>query len=117
MCALAISGNGKVGRLTAAEAWAEMYRNRHSVSGKPPTWTSDAVRKAAEVVNWRDPDWLSEQVPMIRAQFERYYSSLQGKARDTAAIEVAQHLLTLSRDRRQNAQGPQRISLQVEQKP
>lgn len=102
--------------LSPAEAWAETYRNRHS-RRENPKWSNESVRRAAEAVRWSDRDWQADQIPTIRAQFERYYSSLQGKARHTAAIEVAQNLLTMSRDRRQSSQGPQRISLQVEQKP
>jgi hypothetical protein len=44
-----------------------------------PNWSIEAVRRAAEAVKWRDPDWTSEQIPTIRAQFERYYNALRAK--------------------------------------
>ena len=56
----------------AGEAWEEMYRHRHAHT-RSPKWSSPAVERAARAVNWNDPDWLSEQIPTIRAQFERYY--------------------------------------------
>lgn len=67
--------------LTPGEAWDEMYRNRHRVDRrKPVVWSSPAVERAARVVNWDDPEWLSEQIPTIRAQFERAYSGMSNKA-------------------------------------
>lgn len=66
-------------RLTAAEAWDEMYRNRHGRYTRKITWSSEAVHRAARAVRWDDPDWLSEQIPTIRAQFERYYTALANK--------------------------------------
>lgn len=64
-------------KLTAAEAWEEMYRNRHR--RQVVSWSSEAVRRAAEAVRWNDPDWLTEQLPTIRAQFERYYTAIADK--------------------------------------
>jgi len=84
--ALAVEGRGGVGRLTAAEAWDEMRRNRRRYS---PTernqnhlivWSSDAVKRAAEAVGWTDLTWESDQLPTIRAQFERYYNAVADKA-------------------------------------
>jgi hypothetical protein len=66
-------------RLTAAEAWDEMYRNRHGRYARKVTWSSEAVHRAARAVRWDDPNWESEQIPTIRAQFERYYNSLADK--------------------------------------
>lgn len=66
-------------RLTAAEAWDEMYRNRHGRYTRPVKWSSEAVLRAARAVRWDDPDWPAEQIPTIRAQFERYYNSLADK--------------------------------------
>ena len=106
-CALAISGKGKVGRLTAAEAWDEMYRNRHSVSGKPPTWTSEAVKRAAEAIHWKDPDWLTEQIPMIRAQFRDAYNALADKA--DAIDNVNRTRETFDRLDDKRGDGPRRI--------
>lgn len=66
-------------RLTAAEAWDETYRNRHARYARRVTWSSEAVHRAARAVRWDDPEWLSEQIPTIRAQFERYYNSIADK--------------------------------------
>lgn len=71
--------------LTAAEAWDEMRRNRKKYSPYDRnqnhliTWSSEAVRRAAEAVQWTDLSWTTEQIPTIRAQFERYYNGLVGK--------------------------------------
>lgn len=64
--------------LTASEAWEEMYRFRHA-HARNPSWSSQAVERAAEAVRWNDPDWRSDQIPTIRAQFERYYNSIEAK--------------------------------------
>jgi hypothetical protein len=100
-------------QLTAAEAWDELYRNRHSRRDKP-NWSSEIVRRAAEAVRWADRDWQSDQIPTIRAQFERYYNALMGKKKFQAQIEVAQELLVMSRDRKH---GPQQIAVKLEAKP
>lgn len=65
--------------LTAAEAWDEMYRNRHTRYTRDVTWSSEAVLRAARAVRWDDPSWLVDQMTTIRAQFERYYNSLANK--------------------------------------
>ena len=71
--------------LTAPEAWDEMLRNRRKYSPYERnhnhliTWSSEAVRRAADAVGWTDPNWESEQLPTIRAQFERYYVAVRGK--------------------------------------
>jgi hypothetical protein len=66
-------------RMTAAEAWDEMYRNRHGRHTRKVVWSSEAVHRAARAVRWDDPDWLTEQLPTLRAQFERYYTALADK--------------------------------------
>lgn len=79
--------------LTAAEAWDEMRRNRkvgvllkyeerpeaHARLSASIRWSSEAVRRAAEAVDWTNGDWMTEQIPTIRAQFERYYNAIKGK--------------------------------------
>jgi hypothetical protein len=99
--------------LTASEAWDELYRNRHYRRDQP-VWSSESVRRAAEAVRWTDRDWQSEQLPTIRAQFERYYTSLASKAKDEASLEVARNLLAMSRDRKQRIDGPARANFALE---
>jgi hypothetical protein len=82
-------------QMTAAEAWAEMYRNRHD-RRHDPRWSSPAVKRAAEAVGWQDPNWLTEQMPTIRAQFERYYLAAVAKAGQQQIQLQAQHLLELA---------------------
>ncbi len=71
--------------LTAAEAWDEMRQNRKKYSPYERNqnhlirWSSEAVRRAAQSVEWTDLSWTPEQIPTIRAQFERYYNALVGK--------------------------------------
>ncbi len=78
-------------RLTAAEAWDEMYRNRHARHRGPVKWSSEAVLRAARAVRWDDPEWLTEQMPTIRAQFERYFNALADKTeRVDEAVTVRQ---------------------------
>lgn len=88
--ARSLSGDGPGNRLTAAEAWDELTRNRRKVVGRlSPTsvaWSSEAVQRAAHAVRYTDTDWLSDQIPTIRAQFERYYLALAAK---TDAIDAA----------------------------
>jgi hypothetical protein len=75
--------------LTASEAWEEMYRHRHAHS-RNPQWSSPAVERAASAVNWDSPDWLREQLPTIRAQFERYYTAIEKReGRTRARVEVS----------------------------
>jgi hypothetical protein len=81
--------------LTASEAWEEMYRHRHAHT-RNPKWSSPAVERAAEAVRWNDPDWLSEQIPTIRAQFERYYNALSGKEKRNEALLESENLYRLS---------------------
>lgn len=75
---------------TVAEAWDEMQRNRKAAlhnrsigryrnmatdkfdDDKPIVWTSDAIRRASEAINF-DREWGDESMGTIRAQFERYY--------------------------------------------
>jgi hypothetical protein len=61
--------------MSASEAWDEMYRHRHAHTVSPK-WSSEAVARAAQAVNWNEPSWLTEQLPTIRAQFERYYTAV-----------------------------------------
>jgi hypothetical protein len=77
-------GTSDLGRLMASEAWNEMYGHRHAHT-EHPKWSTPAVERAARAVNWNDPNWLTEQIPTIRAQFERYY--LANKERDERARE------------------------------
>ena len=92
-------GQGKGHAVTPAEAWDEMRRNRklyspynsHEKNGRIQ-WSSEVVRRAAEAVQWTDLSWTVEQLPTIRAQFERYVTQLAGK-RD--AIDAANETLEL----------------------
>lgn len=81
--------------LTASEAWQEMYRHRHAHT-KNPKWSSPAVERAALAVNWNDPDWLTEQLPTIRAQFERYYTALEAKSMRNESLLESENLYRLS---------------------
>jgi hypothetical protein len=75
---------GELG-LTAPEAWDEMRRNRRKYSpcernqNHLITWSSEAVRRAADAVGWTDLNWPEAQIPTIRAQFERYFAAMRGK--------------------------------------
>lgn len=79
-----LSRPGGPGAKTAGEAWVEVKRNRELASAqryesrpeksKPYTWSSEAVRRAAESVDWRG-DWEGESAGTIRAQFERHYAA------------------------------------------
>ena len=96
--ALAYIGGGVANKITSGEAWDEMRKNRKKYSPYDRnqnhliTWTSEAVRRAAEAVQWTDLSWTNEQIPTIRAQFERYYNALVDKreeidaARETVAL-------------------------------
>ena len=81
--------------MTAAEAWRELAKNREAHLGRYGLirWSSPAIQRAAEAVNWTDRDWQTEQMPTIRAQFERYYLATHAKAKQVATLEVAQLLL------------------------
>ncbi len=37
------------------------------------------MHRAAQAVNWTDAGWTTEQIPTIRAQFERYYNAIAEK--------------------------------------
>jgi len=97
--ALAMSGEGKALATQAAEGWDEVLRNRELSSRqryesrpehrKPYSWSSDAVRLAAEAIGW-NRDWDEESAGTTRAQFERYLRGLQDKG---AAIEGAKSAL------------------------
>lgn len=99
--ALAVDGRGSAARLTAAEAWDEMRRNRRRYSpternrNHEITWTSQAVKRAAEAVNWTDMGWESESLPTIRAQFERYYNAIADKESTFERVEEARELLPM----------------------
>lgn len=78
--------------LTAAEAWDQMRRNRKLYSPYASQdqnariqWSSEAVLRASEAVGWTDLTWTQEQLPTIRAQFERYYNAIKDK---TSAIDA-----------------------------
>lgn len=91
------------GGITAGEAWSELQRNRERASWNryesrpekrlPYVWSSDAVRRAAESVDWRG-DWEGESAGTIRAQFERYYLALVARQAEAAwkqdALEAPQ---------------------------
>lgn len=99
--ALAVDGRGSVARLTAAEAWDEMRRNRGRYSTTERNnnhlikWSSDAVRYAAEAVQWTNMAWESDQIPTIRAQFERYYNAVSDKAATIERVSEATALLPM----------------------
>lgn len=92
-------------RLTAAEAWDELMRNRRAPrvwrrqDGVPrsltaePKWSSEAVRRAAESVGWDSPDWKLDQIPTIRAQFRNAYEALADKRDEIDAAQDAQRAL------------------------
>ena len=98
------------GGLTASEAWEEMYRHRHAHT-RSPQWSSPAVERAAEAIRWNDPDWLSEQIPTIRAQFERYYLAVEKREARVAASAEADALLQLAMGSSSGAleAGPRRL--------
>lgn len=89
---------------TAAEAWTELRKNRslysqyatHVQNEERCKWSSRAAQRAAEAVNWIDPEWKVEQIPTIRAQFERYYNAIKDKSelieRKCAAAELTQNI-------------------------
>jgi len=79
-------------RHSAIEAWEEMYRNRHARYLGPVKWSSEAVLRAACAVRWDDPMWETEQLPTIRAQFERYYNSIADKQERTDAVQVSKRI-------------------------
>jgi len=81
--------------LTASEAWEEIYRHRHAHT-RNPKWSSEAVERAANAVRWNDPDWLSEQIPTIRAQFERYYNAIEAKAKRNESLLESENLYRLT---------------------
>lgn len=98
------SGSGAAHVLTAAEAWAELMRNRRAprewrrdqdgaTRMSQVRWSSEAVRRAAEVVAWNDQDWLTEQLPTIRAQFERYYNAIKDRQDNLDSSGTASALL------------------------
>lgn len=101
--AAAIQGMGKALATTAGEAWDETYRNRHARYRGTVAWSSDAVLRAARIVRWDDPDWTSEQIPTIRAQFERHYLALRDKA---ATVEAARDGLEFAREVEALISGP-----------
>lgn len=100
--AAVMSGRGAAASFGPAEAWAELLRNRALSQRQryesrpekrvPPTWTSDAVRLAAESVSWSG-DWEAETPGTVRAQFERYYRELCAKG---AAVESAKSGLEIA---------------------
>ena len=93
-------------RPTASEAWEEMYRHRHAHT-RSPQWSSAAVERAARAVNWNDPDWPAEQLPTIRAQFERYYAAIAARSIREAEYREADLLLGISRAGQED--GPRRL--------
>lgn len=109
--ALTASGQGRAHAMTPSEAWDELYRNRHRADRSRVRWSSESVRRAAEAVQWSSGDWQSEQLPTIRAQFERYFVALSSKAQDLDASNEAAALLptlTKSLSAKWNAQLPAR---------
>lgn len=99
--ALAVDGRGSAARLTAAEAWDEMRRNRRLYSpternrNHEITWSSPAVLRAAECVGWTDMTWETADLPTIRAQFERYYNAVADKAAVLERVEEARVVLPM----------------------
>lgn len=80
--------------MTASQAWDEMYRNRHAHTPNPK-WSCEAVELAAQAINWNEPSWLTEQIPTLRAQFERYYNA--AAKRTERRIEHADALTLMER--------------------
>ncbi|MBL8863037.1 MAG: hypothetical protein JNK02_13650 [Planctomycetes bacterium] len=97
--ALALTGEGKAFATVFAEGWAEVMRNRRIVAiqryeSRPEkrvqvTWSNDAVRLAAEAINFRG-DWEGESLGTLRAQFRDALRGLQDKG---AAIDGAKSAL------------------------
>lgn len=81
--------------LTASQAWDEMYRHRHAHT-RAPKWSSPAVESAARAVSWNDPCWLTEQIPTIRAQFERYYNAMAAREKRNSSLLEGERLYRLS---------------------
>lgn len=89
--------------VTAAEAWAALEANRRRfpytghldrpASRGEPIWPNQAAARAAESVRWNDPNWEAEQIPTLRAQFERYYVSLSRKQDELAQVEGTHRVL------------------------
>lgn len=84
--ALTASGKGDALEMGAGEAWDAMRKHRtrysqtrYNATPYQPQWESEAVRRASEAVDWTNSEWQTEQIPTIRAQFERYYNSIKGK--------------------------------------
>jgi hypothetical protein len=96
------------GGLTASEAWEEMYRHRHAHT-RNPAWSSPAVERAARAVNWNDPDWLTEQLPTIRAQFERYFNAIEARDAKEQRYVEADKLLAFACGSGGTDDGPRRL--------
>lgn len=114
--ALTISGGGPAWTMSAAEAWDEMRRHRVKraqtrLDSTPymPKWTSEAVRRASEAVGWDDPSWETEQLPTIRAQFERYYNAIKGKQEQIDGSQEATALLPNVMRSIGRGEGPRRL--------
>ncbi len=100
--------------LTAGEAWAELYKNRHD-RRHAPIWSTPAVRRAAEAVNWTDPNWTTDQIPTIRAQFERYFLAAQTKESQAQIHDTAAKLLGMASEPRGSE--PRQLFAPAERQP
>lgn len=107
---------GRALPMTAAEAWDEMRmhrtkraQTRYNVSPYMPAWSSEAVRRASEAVQWDSPDWESEQLPTIRAQFERYYNAQSQRQEAIDGALAASDLLPGAMRAIGRGEGPKRL--------
>lgn len=98
--ALTASGEGGAYAQNATDAWDEMRRHRtrraqtrYDLNPYVPKWSSEAVRRASEAVLWDDPNWETEQIPTIRAQFERHFNACRSQSDAIEASQVAEHLM------------------------
>lgn len=91
------------------DAWEELRRNRalemQLVYEQRPeviervrdriTWSSEASRRAAEYVCWREPNWLAADLNTIRAQHRGAYQSIVEKQGRIDAANDAMAMLPI----------------------
>jgi hypothetical protein len=61
-------------------------------------------------VFWHDPDWNTEQLPTLRAQFERYYNAAKAQGDAIQGSERAAELMPRAlRSLDEHGDGPRRL--------
>jgi hypothetical protein len=67
----------RLGPQDAAEAWEEVRRAFGRCGrDREPTWSTPAIAGAVEAIGWRELcNTLDEDLPTVRAQFERYFKA------------------------------------------